>query len=78
MKTFLGLFGHVYPCAPCAEDFRADLRAHPPDVSSSAGFARWMCGAHNRVNVKLGKPEFDCSRVFERWRDGWKDGSCDS
>ena len=25
----------------------------------------------------LGKPEFDCSKVFQRWRDGWADGSCD-
>ena len=31
----------------------------------------------SRVNVKLGKPEFDCSQVFKRWRDGWDDGSCD-
>lgn len=29
------------------------------------------------VNRKLGKPDFDCSLVDERWRDGWKDGSCD-
>ena len=36
-----------------------------------------MCEMHNRVNVKLGKPEFDCSKVFQRWRDGWEDGSCD-
>ena len=28
-------------------------------------------------NRKLGKPDFDCSTVFERWKDGWEDGSCD-
>jgi len=32
---------------------------------------------HNIVNMKIGKPKFDCSLVNERWRDGWKDGSCD-
>ena len=31
---------------------------------------RWMCEAHNEVNRKLGKGEFDCSRWEERWRTG--------
>jgi len=36
-----------------------------------------MCEAHNMVNRKLEKPLFDCSKVNERWRDGWADGHCD-
>ena len=32
---------------------------------------------HNEVNRRIGKEEFDCSKVDKRWRDGWKDGSCD-
>ena len=32
---------------------------------------------HNDVNRRIGKEEFDCSKVDERWLDGWKDGSCD-
>jgi FAD-linked sulfhydryl oxidase len=32
---------------------------------------------HNEVSRKIGKAEFDCSKVDERWKDGWKDGSCD-
>ena len=32
---------------------------------------------HNEVNRRIGKKEFDCSKVDERWCDGWKDGSCD-
>lgn len=47
------------------------------DTSSRYNFSQWMCRLHNDVNRKLGKPEFDCSKVDERWRDGWKDGSCD-
>jgi FAD-linked sulfhydryl oxidase len=35
-----------------------------------------MCEAHNRVNEKLGKEKFDCTKTFERWKDGWRDGSC--
>ncbi|TRY79087.1 hypothetical protein TCAL_12623 [Tigriopus californicus] len=77
MVNFLGLFGKFYPCAPCAEDFRKDLEQNPPKVESDMALSRWLCQAHNRVNIKVGKPEFDCSKVLERWRDGWKDGSCD-
>lgn len=32
---------------------------------------------HNEVNVRLGKDEFDCNNVSQRWRDGWNDKSCD-
>jgi len=77
MRTFLETFSRLYPCPPCAEDFRKDLRDHPPRLDSMRDFSRWLCKAHNRVNLKLGKEEFDCSRVLERWRDGWKDGRCD-
>lgn len=77
MNQFMTLLAKFYPCQPCAEDLRQDLKVNPPRVATGHDFATWMCEAHNRVNVKLGKPEFDCSRVFERWRDGWRDGSCD-
>lgn len=48
-----------------------------PDTRTRARFSQWLCRLHNEVNRKLGKPDFDCSQVDERWRDGWKDGSCD-
>lgn len=50
---------------------------HPLDVTSQKRLSEWVCKFHNRVNKKLGKPIFDCSKVDERWRDGWLDGSCD-
>ena len=28
---------------------------------------------HDEVNRRIGKEEFDCSKVDERWRYGWKD-----
>jgi FAD-linked sulfhydryl oxidase len=30
-------------------------------------FGDWMCRAHNDVNKKLGKGEFDCRKWMERW-----------
>ena len=49
----------------------------PPKVKTGKEYAKLMCDLHNEVNVKLGKPTFDCSKVYERWRDGYPDGRCD-
>ncbi|RUP49274.1 FAD-linked sulfhydryl oxidase ALR [Jimgerdemannia flammicorona] len=77
MRTFLKGFAQFYPCWYCAEDFRSDTTKNPPAVQSRERLGRWLCERHNEVNRKLGKDEFDCARVLERWRDGPKDGSCD-
>ncbi|XP_063705570.1 FAD-linked sulfhydryl oxidase ALR [Culicoides brevitarsis] len=76
-KNFFGLLGRLYPCEYCAKDLKEELKAEPPKLSSQHDFSQWLCRLHNKVNVKLGKPEFDCSKVNQRWRDGWLDGSCD-
>ncbi|KAB8073690.1 ERV/ALR sulfhydryl oxidase domain-containing protein [Aspergillus leporis] len=81
MRTFLKIFSRLYPCWVCADDFRTWM-AEPsgrnePRLSGRADFGTWMCEAHNEVNRKLGKKEFDCRFWEERWRTGWKDGRCD-
>ncbi|KAH8426837.1 flavin-linked sulfhydryl oxidase [Aspergillus melleus] len=81
MRTFLKLFSRLYPCWVCADDFRTWM-AEPsgknqPRLGGRADFGTWMCEAHNEVNRKLGKKEFDCRFWEERWRTGWKDGRCD-
>ena len=78
---FLRLFSQLYPCHVCAEDFQSWIQKPDNDpteaLKSQEGFGRWMCKAHNEVNRKLGKGEFDCNFWKERWKDGWKDGRCD-
>ncbi|KAL4779807.1 ERV/ALR sulfhydryl oxidase domain-containing protein [Aspergillus varians] len=81
MRSFLRLFSKLYPCWVCADDFRTWM-AEPsgknqPKLGGRSEFGNWMCEAHNEVNRKLGKKEFDCRFWEERWRTGWKDGRCD-
>ncbi|ORY07516.1 ERV/ALR sulfhydryl oxidase domain-containing protein [Clohesyomyces aquaticus] len=77
-KTFMHTFSKLYPCWHCATDFQTWMKkdGNAPRVSSREEFGRWMCEAHNAVNVKIGKKEFDCTKWEERWRTGWKDGRC--
>ncbi|KAJ2827541.1 Flavin-linked sulfhydryl oxidase of the mitochondrial IMS [Coemansia erecta] len=76
MRSLLGSFSHFYPCGRCASHLRAEMARHPPPVDTRTALSQWMCRTHNKVNVLLGKPEFDCTRVDERWRDGPRDGRC--
>ncbi|KAK3989662.1 ERV/ALR sulfhydryl oxidase [Cladorrhinum sp. PSN332] len=77
LKSFIKLFSKFYPCWVCAEDFQAYIEKEKVKAGSRDEFGNWLCEAHNEVNRKLGKPVFDCGRWEERWRTGWKDGSCD-
>uniref|UniRef100_A0A060T9J4 Sulfhydryl oxidase n=1 Tax=Blastobotrys adeninivorans TaxID=409370 RepID=A0A060T9J4_BLAAD len=79
MKSFLNIFSNVYPCWWCAKDLRTwmDKEENKPRVGGRDELSNWLCDAHNEVNKKLGKPEFDCKQWRERWKDGWKDGRCD-
>ncbi|KAI8622314.1 ERV/ALR sulfhydryl oxidase domain-containing protein [Chytriomyces sp. MP71] len=69
-STFMRSFAKLYPCSYCADHLQHEIKKNPPKVSSANEFSLWMCGVHNEVNERLGKPQFDCSKVFERWRDG--------
>lgn len=77
MKQFVKLFGNFYPCWYCGEDFVKYTKVNEPKVATQDDFGKWLCDAHNEVNVKLGKEKFDCNLWKQRWKDGWKDGSCD-
>ncbi|VVC25938.1 ERV/ALR sulfhydryl oxidase domain [Cinara cedri] len=77
INQFFKLLGRVYPCEMCARDFAQLITFRPPVTSSQEALSDWLCGIHNQVNKKIGKTIFDCTECNERWRDGWKDGSCD-
>lgn len=71
MKQFMTIFSHVYPCWWCAKDFEKFIKANAPKVDSRSDLGRWICEAHNDVNKKLNKEEFDCNLWQKRWADGW-------
>ena len=77
LTNFMKLFSKLYPCWVCAEDFQQYIKKDEIRAASRQDFGLWLCGAHNEVNKKLGKPIFDCAKWEERWRTGWKDGRCD-
>lgn len=77
LVSFVHLFSRLYPCWVCADDFRGYIAKEPPQATSREDFGQWLCRAHNDVNVKLGKPVFDCSKWLERWKTGPADGRCD-
>ena len=71
--TFIRLFGHLYPCADCARHFRSILEKYPPQTSSRNAAAGWLCFAHNQVNDRLDKPEFDCNKIGDFYDCGCGD-----
>jgi FAD-linked sulfhydryl oxidase len=77
LTSFIDLFSKFYPCDICATDMRKDIKDEKPTVQTGNDFAQWLCRLHNKTNLKLGKPVFDCNKVFERWKHGPEDGSCD-
>jgi hypothetical protein len=70
MRGFVAALGDHYPCHECRAHLREDLARDPPDTAGAAALSEWACRLHNRVNVMLGKPEFDCGLALQRWRDG--------
>ena len=73
MRQFLHGLGRFYPCSYCASHLQQELIEMPPKVESNEALSQWFCMIHNRVNERLGKPQFDCSRVLERWRNSRPD-----
>lgn len=42
----------------------------PPQTSSRFAASQWLCGMHNNVNKRLGKPIFDCTGLEEKYPCG--------
>lgn len=78
MHQFLLLWSKFYPCWWCAKDLKSYMVTNEPELVTRDAFGRWLCGLHNKVNVKLGKPEFNCDLWKRRWKDGWDEADSES
>lgn len=68
LNNFLQLFGDLYPYCDSVYDyniFNEILETHPiPTCSNKFILKLWGCHVHNKMNLKLGKDEFDCNNLF--------------
>lgn len=72
-KSFIMLFSRLYPCGQCARHFQTLLTESPPKVESRDAVSQWACEVHNKVNMRLEKPKFNCSEVLSHWKCGCDD-----
>lgn len=73
LRSYIHLFQRLYPCGECAAHFGELLRQFPPQVSSRSAAAVWGCHVHNKVNERLGKELFDCSKIGDFYDCGCAD-----
>ncbi|KAI8915481.1 ERV/ALR sulfhydryl oxidase domain-containing protein [Powellomyces hirtus] len=76
MRNFISALTRFYPCGYCADHLTTEVIRNPPTVQNNRALSTWFCEVHNEVNQRQGKPKFDCSKVFERWRDGAPGNDC--
>jgi mitochondrial FAD-linked sulfhydryl oxidase len=76
MNDFIHGLTLFYPCGYCADHLKEEVVRNPPRVGSNVELSDWFCQIHNEVNERQGKPKFDCSKVFERWKIGAKGSNC--
>lgn len=77
LESFFHLFGRLYPCGDCANHFRGLLKQYPPQTSNRNAAASWLCAMHNKVNVRLEKPQFDCNNLGDFYDCGCGDDKKD-
>ncbi|CEJ90098.1 hypothetical protein VHEMI05904 [[Torrubiella] hemipterigena] len=77
LESFFHLFGRLYPCGDCARHFRGLLKQYPPQTSNRNAAASWLCAMHNKVNVRLEKPQFDCNNLGDFYDCGCGDDKKD-
>ena len=73
LKTFIQLFARLYPCGECASHFQKLIKKYPPQTSTRSAAAGWACEMHNKVNIRLHKPLFDCSKIGDFYDCGCGD-----
>ena len=60
MSVFLDAIGKLLPCISCREHYQRYVQEYPLSeaVQSAEALQHWLVRLHNRVNTRLGKPEY--------------------
>lgn len=66
---WLASYGNRIPCGPCKSHWVELVRDHPATFSPLRAWRAWTVEAHNRVNMRIGKPAFSFAQAAARW--GW-------
>jgi hypothetical protein len=62
MESFWKILCSVLPCRYCRESYSKYYKENPPKYP----FIPWICSLHNKVNAKLGKPEYNLSSFVRK------------
>jgi hypothetical protein len=70
-KEFFNSMVHLLPCPVCRDHFREILTAMPVDswLDDRKSLVEWVWTLHNRVNLRLGKPEITQAEFMERYKE---------
>jgi hypothetical protein len=70
-KELFNALPHILPCPVCREHFREVLIGMPVEtwLDNRESLVEWVWAVHNRVNVRLGKPEISRQEFERRYRE---------
>jgi FAD-linked sulfhydryl oxidase len=66
-RNLMNSIPFMYPCKDCANHFGLLLKENPIVDTDREAVVLYVCGLHNLVNKRLGKPIFDCKKAFGFW-----------
>lgn len=66
----------LLPCDECRSYYKDEIGNQPVDTKSKLALSSWLVDIHNRVNIRLGKPQmtFDAAKLLY----GKTSGQCTS
>jgi hypothetical protein len=70
VRTFFTTVANLLPCEKCRAEYTSLLKQNPLTqqvVSSRNNLSIWLLDIHNKVNVKLGKPEESYQQMTQNY-----------
>ena len=70
-KELFNAMAHLLPCPVCRSHYKDILQMSPVEtwLDDRKSLIEWVWATHNKVNVKLGKPEITLSEFYTRYNE---------